>query len=184
MASDRDDRWDDEGDRPRRGGNVIESARRKVSTPAVFLIAFGLIGVLLEVGSLALAFSKPTMIADMYKDMLEKQPPSPQRDDALKQIKENEAAMRMDSPMSLGGYVLGLVVNVLMVVGGLKMKSVSGYGLSMTGAIAGLIPISGCCCLAMPIGLWALITLMNADVKAGYEAVARGAGGGFDDDRG
>ena len=48
------------------------------------------------------------------------------------------------------------------------MRSLSGYGLALTGSIAAIIPISGCCCLTMPVGIWALVVLLNPVVKAGF----------------
>jgi hypothetical protein len=132
------------------------------------LIVFGLIGMLVEIAALGLSFSNPTAIADFYRDMIEKQPAGPQKDDLQKRFKESEASMRLDNPMNIGGCVVGLLLNLLMVIGGLKMKSLSGYGLAMTGSIVAIIPCGGCACFAIPIGIWALVVLLNSDVKRAF----------------
>jgi hypothetical protein len=44
-----------------------------------------------------------------------------------------------------------------------------------------MIPcVSGCCFLGIPIGIWAIITLGNPDVKVAF-AERRRAASGFDD---
>ena len=54
------------------------------------------------------------------------------------------------------------------------MKSLGSYGWGLAASIVSLIPIAtGCICTGMPFGLWGLIVLLNADVKAGF-AAARG----------
>jgi hypothetical protein len=175
VSTDREDRWGDDLDDDRSRRRVDpRAARSRVAAPGMMLIVFGVIGILIELASLGLAFSRPTAIADWYRGFIESQPPGKQRDDLMKQFKEQEAGMRLDTPTNIGGNVVGLLLNLLMVVGGAKMRSLSGYGLALTGSIAGLIPISGCICCAMPIGLWALIVLLNADVKAAFAANAAG----------
>lgn len=174
------DRFSDESeepydDEPRRGPD-LESAKRKVAFPAVVLILFGLIGLLLAAASLALAILDPTLFGNAYADafepMIKNQPPSAQRDEQLKQIGEMRN-LRMDSPLNLGSTVVSLVASLLVLVGGVKMKGLNSYGLSMTAAIVSLYPLGTCLCCLMPFGIWALIVLMNADVKAAFRAKAR-----------
>jgi hypothetical protein len=187
VATDREDRWgDDEGrdrwddDRDRRPARA-EVARGRVAVPGMLLIVFGLIGVFVEVASLGLTFSNPTFVGDQLIKFVESQPPSQSRDEQLKELREKQDEMRLDTPTNVAGSVVGLVLNILMIVGGAKMRSLSGYGWALTGSIASLIPISGCLCCAMPIGLWALIVLLNADVKAAFAASREPPG--FDRDR-
>jgi len=55
------------------------------------------------------------------------------------------------------------------------MRALEGYGLAMTAAIIGIIPLcpNECCC-ATPFGIWAVIVLANSDVKRAFQIVARG----------
>lgn len=165
---DRNDRWDDrDDDRPRRGGTT--DARKKVSTPGMLLIVFGGLALLIEIGLLALAFTNPNVMIDWYqKTLIDSQKDPNVKQQIQQDFDQQKEGMRLDNPFNIGSYVAGIVLNLLAVVGGVKMRSLSGYGLSMTGAIAAIIPISGCCCLTMPIGIWALVVLLNADVKRAF----------------
>lgn len=64
-----------------------------------------------------------------------------------------------------------LVGNLLVVIGGINMLRVSGHGLAVLGATMAMVPFMTCCCMAgVPIGLWALVTLWNKDVKAAFQS--------------
>ncbi|MCW8133062.1 MAG: hypothetical protein KIS92_22125 [Planctomycetota bacterium] len=75
----------------------------------------------------------------------------------------------------LSGAV-GLVFNFIAIciafvifMGARKMMSLENYGLAMAGAIVAMIPcISPCCLIGLPVGIWALVTLMDPDVKAAF----------------
>jgi hypothetical protein len=164
---------DDDGYDDRRGGRdddaVVERARAKVATPGLLLILTGLVALLLEVGLLVLIFTAPTAFYDFMVDFTKKNvPPGEQQQKQLDDLKAQEAQMRFDSPLNIGSAVLGLLVNLATVVGGIKMRSLSGYPLAMVGAVAGIIPLGGCCCLTLPVGIWALVVLMNEDVKTAF----------------
>ena len=65
--------------------------------------------------------------------------------------------------------VLGLGINVLVIVGALKMLRLQSWGLAMTAAILIMLPCSGCCCLlGLPVGIWALVTLNKPEIKGAF----------------
>ena len=172
MARDRvDDRYDDESDAPRRVD--VAAARRRVAVPAVFLVLFGLLGSALSALSLVVALVAPDSFGNAYADavkpLIEKQPPSQARDDQLAQV-EQVRQLRLDSPVNLASTALSLVTAALMVVGGLRMRGLKSYGLAVTASIAALYPCGCVLCFSAPFGLWALITLLNGDVKAAFAA--------------
>lgn len=77
--------------------------------------------------------------------------------------------IEMSSKLGIFGSLFQLVCGGLSFFGGLKMKSLGSYGLSMAGAIAALIPCFGsCCCIGIPIGIWALIVLNKPEVKSAF----------------
>jgi hypothetical protein len=164
---------DEFAERGEPGPSRIQAARQRVSTPGMLLIVFGLLGLFLELLCLGAAFTQPTVLYDQIKSMAEKQPQGKERDENLKKIEDAKASMQMNTPTNIASYLFGALLNLLMVLGGASMRKLRGYVMAIIGAICGLIPISGCCCCAMPIGLWAIIVLCNADVKAGFAAVAR-----------
>ena len=174
---DRDERERDPGDdrRSDRARRAIEAARGRVAAPALFLIFNGLFG-LVCVGLLSVPMIfQPEMIVKLMRDLAAQQPPGPQRQDAERradpieqQIQQNPMAVRVEAAIELGVLALG---NVLAIVGGLYMRGLGSYGLSMTGAIVSLLPgLTGCCCTGVLFGLWALIALLNPAVKAGFAA--------------
>jgi len=173
MARDRDDdRFDDEiGDAPRPVDRT--AARRRVAVPAIFLIVLGFLGTSLGTITLAVALVAPDWFGNAYADavkpLIEKQPPSQARDDQLAQI-EQVRQLRLDTPVSLASTGLGLVTAGVMLVGGLRMRGLKSYGLAVTASLAALYPCGCIACFAVPVGLWALITLLNGDVKAAFAA--------------
>jgi hypothetical protein len=49
------------------------------------------------------------------------------------------------------------------------MISLRNYGLAMTSAVLTVIPcVTPCCLLGQAAGIWALVVLMNNDVRAAF----------------
>jgi hypothetical protein len=71
--------------------------------------------------------------------------------------------------------LLALAISALILWSGLQMRQLKGRGLAIAGAILGMIPcFTGCCCvIGLPVGIWALVVLMNAEVKAAFDAGAQ-----------
>jgi hypothetical protein len=70
----------------------------------------------------------------------------------------------------VGGTVTGLGC-LLTMIGGWRMWSLRNYGLAVTGAIVAAIPCVscvGCCGIGEGIGIWALVVLLNPDVRAAF----------------
>ncbi len=76
--------------------------------------------------------------------------------------------------MMTGGF--GLAIDVMMLglsavilLGGLKMLKLRNYGLCVAAAVIALVPcLSPCCCLGLPIGIWALVVLLKPEVKSAF----------------
>ncbi len=64
--------------------------------------------------------------------------------------------------------VFTLVGAAVIFYGSTKMKDLQGYGLAMTAAILSLIPCFSICCIGIPFGIWALVVLLNDDVKKAF----------------
>jgi hypothetical protein len=67
-------------------------------------------------------------------------------------------------------YLVFLLLQVVTVVGGIKMKGLNSYGLAMAAAIIVALPCTNyaCCLIGLPVGIWALIVLMKPEVKAAF----------------
>ena len=70
------------------------------------------------------------------------------------------------------GFVSNLIeiaAGVVILVGAIKMKNLRNHGFGMAAAILAMVPcISPCCCLGLPIGIWALVVLMKPEVKNAF----------------
>ena len=173
---DRDDREEPSGDREERHDNRqdrIARARAKVATPGLFLLLAGILGLVMEIASVGVMVTKPTLLYDFFVDIIEKGPAGPEKQKQLDDMKKQQDGMRLDSPTNIVSVAIGTILCLLTTIGAIKMRSGSGYGLALTGAITAIIPIGGCCCVSVPIGIWALVVLMNADVKKGFAAAKR-----------
>jgi len=53
-------------------------------------------------------------------------------------------------------------------MGGLKMKKLENYGSVMTACILALLPCGNCCCIGLPLGIWALVVLNRPEVKDAF----------------
>ncbi len=175
MASDYDqyDRRDDFDEVAPPGEREIRAVRGRLAVPGMILLLFGLLGMGIVIACLVGAFTQPMILHDQVKSMVEGMPPGQERTDQLKQLEDTKAEMSLDTPSNIAACVIGWLLCFLMTLGGASMRRLGSYGLAMTGAICGLIPISGCCCFAMPVGLWAVIALSDGNVRKAFRANAR-----------
>ena len=67
---------------------------------------------------------------------------------------------------AVGFSLLSFVGGAFIVAGSLQMMKQRSYGLAVTAAILAMVPpLSPCCCLGLPIGIWALVVLLNPEVR-------------------
>lgn len=72
-------------------------------------------------------------------------------------------------PFGIISGLVGLVLAVLIFMGGLKMKSLRSYEFSVTASILAMLPcVTPCCLVGLPIGIWALVVLLSAEVKSQF----------------
>lgn len=70
----------------------------------------------------------------------------------------------------VGGDIIGACFAILILVGALKMKSLSSYALAMTACIISMLPCHACCCLGLPFGIWGLVILNKPEVKDAFSS--------------
>ncbi len=69
--------------------------------------------------------------------------------------------------LSYGVGVLSLLLAPLIILGGIKLMKGKNRGLVMAAAIFAILPVTSCCFIVGAVfGIWALVVLMNPDVKA------------------
>ncbi len=131
---------------------VSASARQRVQGPAIGLMITGIIGLLSVIGFLVLRLVNPG--ATHLEGF---------------QNAEAERLIELSSgALGLASNLIGIAIGVVILVGAIKMKNLSNHGFAMAAAILAMIPCTPCCCLGLPIGIWALIVLMKPEVKAAF----------------
>jgi hypothetical protein len=162
-----DERWDNEYDASL-DETTVELARQKVSDPAKLMIASGIFMMLIwfvQTGFTVSNFVDEAKFMELPED--EQQPPSPARVKAKQQ--EENAQLRKYIQAAIFS-VINLTLNLLVFIGGLRMRSFNGHMLAIVGAACAMMPINSCCCIGIPVGIWALIVLLSPDVKAAFDA--------------
>jgi hypothetical protein len=172
MSRGYDDDYDNrEGSGPARdeyGEEVPPAASGKISIPGALMIATGVLNLLLAVGGAMVAFTFQNMPREEFKKAYEQQNPA-QR----KQLEEQ--GWTIDDLLNIyvrGGYgvaAAGAIGALLPIIGGACMLARKARGLAIFAALVTAIPVTSPCCLfGVPIGIWALVILLQSDVKAAF----------------
>jgi hypothetical protein len=181
MSAGYDDRfegggYDDRGPERPPGGSV-ERARARVRVPAVLLILTGAVGLLLTAVNLINYPNLGAQLDAQFGEMKDKIDKDPKLTDDQKQEQKDFLGKFRDGTeqAALPVYLVHAVVALVVLLGGVKMLSLSGRGLAITGSVLAMIPCvnSLCCILGLPVGIWALVVLSNPEVKAAFGAAAR-----------
>lgn len=137
--------------------------KSKVSAPAIALLVVAILSALMFIVSLfGNAFNEWALKMAEQSDM----PP-----EQLEQFR-NLSMQGAGGALSIFFMALHIVGTVVIALGALRMKNLQSYGLAVTASILAMIPCtSGCCCIiGLPVGIWALIVLMDKDVRAAFGA--------------
>lgn len=72
--------------------------------------------------------------------------------------------------LSGGAGIINLIVGVVILLGGLKMRNAENYNLAMAASVLAVLPMCTlmCCSLGVPIGIWCIITLRKDEVKNNF----------------
>jgi len=70
----------------------------------------------------------------------------------------------------LAAGTIGIVMDVLVILGAYSLMNLKKYSMAMTGAIIACIPCCGpCLVLGIPFGIWALVLLNSPEIKPHFE---------------
>jgi hypothetical protein len=130
--------------------------RMKVQAPGTALMAVGWLGVLF---SFALAGLGTVLAVEASK----RRPAVPD-DDLVTGI------------IIIVGSLLSAAACVVVAIGGSRMRQCRSWGLSLTAAIlaiASFVLLGLCSAFVMPFGIWALVVLVQQDVKREFERAGR-----------
>jgi hypothetical protein len=125
------------------GADVLQ----QVNAPAIGLIVVAILGFVVQVAGL---------IFRVFFSAL-----------AARQT-ENMPAMFSGSLATASGAI-SILMNLLILFGGIKMKKLENHGLAMAASILAMIPCNfPCCIISLPIGIWAVIVLCKPEVKGAF----------------
>jgi len=163
------DRMDDGFDRER---DDIAYAKQRVKAPAVTMLVFACISLVMTPLSLINYFRLPDIIAQQ-REQIDNNPGM--QANQKQQMKDfwdmYEKVLLAVLPFTIG---LQVIFGTLSVIGSLKMLRLSSRGWAMATSIINIVSIGhGCCFLTLPIGIWALIVVMNNRVTRGFREAAR-----------
>lgn len=130
------------------------AAAEKVKLPAIFLMVTAGLGALMAVISLVShLFGTGLNMANMG---------------GMGERNEQLVAL-FSGGMGVFFSILGLVMAGVVFFGASKMMKLEMYGLAIAASVIAMIPcVSPCCLLGLPVGIWALVVLLNNDVKAAF----------------
>mgnify|MGYP001220606244 CR=1 FL=1 len=132
-----------------------QAAQQKVSGPAIFMMVMAILGILGNIVNLGLSvFGTGLMGAAAGSS-----------GGGMSDAQQFELIANLVS--GVGGSIIGLVIQGLILFGSIKMKNLQSYGLSMTAAILS-ITCNCCCPIGWGAGIWALVVLADPKVKAAF----------------
>jgi hypothetical protein len=70
--------------------------------------------------------------------------------------------------MGIAAALVGIVIYAAMLFGAMRMKALESYGFAVVASILALLPCCPCCFLALPVGIWSVIVLVDDNVRAAF----------------
>lgn len=141
---------------PQPGGTPHPGAAKDaVNVPSLLLLIFGAIGILWALVSM---LGSGANMAQMEQAMND--PNFPEGAKAALRFVAGPGAKLIN--------LFAIAILAAMTFGAWQMRNLKSYGLAVTACVLGMLPCSGCCCVTLPIGIWALMTLMKPEVKAAF----------------
>jgi len=138
-------------DRPLGYDRARERAKGRVMPPAICLMIAAILGILADGFQIAYAFT-----------------PAPPVDPKLPEIFREWQKSAHEPPAIIGGIV-GVVFSAVIIFACIQMMGMRMWGFALAGTIMSMINcFNGCCCLGLPFGIWALIILLDQEVKTAF----------------
>ena len=121
-------------------------AKQKVNGPAIFMMITAGLGIAWAVLGLVMAVLGNPALA------------------GAGMMGEDEAIFRMIT--GIPANVLGIIAGIIILIGASKMRKLESYGFAMTASILSIVCCP--CCVGLGAGIWSVVVLSNAQVKASF----------------
>lgn len=144
-------------------GGDRRAALRAVQGPATGLVVYGALCLLTSVWGIVQALVFRNSMLAQQQEQLGQLPPE------AREMLEPFLEAMTNPAIAVGSSLLGVLLSVLILYGGLRMRRLESFALVVTAAVLALLPCNcPCCCLGLPIGIWALAVVLKPDVKAAF----------------
>ena len=137
------------------GGGTSYNLIKKIENPAIgLMVTAGLGGLFQLVGMVLNSLGIGMMgLQDMIGDMSQ----------------EEQLINLFSGALGIVMGIVGIAISILVFYGALRMRKRESWGWGLTASILALFPCtSPCCLLGIPIGIWALIVLLDDEVKRAF----------------
>ncbi len=122
------------------------AAQQMVNGPAIFMMILAITMILLQLLGAVLNLAGGAIAADLPPEI---------RDKILAQ-----------GALGLVQNAVIIIVNIIILIGSIKMKKCQSHGLAMAASILCILCDWGCCCLGIGAGIWGIVVLSKPEVKA------------------
>jgi hypothetical protein len=153
------------------GGPNLPAIQAKVTPPAIGLIVTGVLNVLFSLWGIVSAALFVAGLNPMAQGQMEQfeelAAQGGEQADMAEMMMQITSAMQ--GPVGLVTGIIQLVIGAVIIAGAIKMKGLQSYGFALTATILAMIPcLSNCCIIGLPIGIWALVVLLDNNVKQAF----------------
>lgn len=128
----------------------VSAAKQQLNGPAIGLLVTGLLGIVSQIFGMIYNFLTGAMIGG--------------------DLAESLGAMAILGSLGILTSIVPILLGGVVVFGALQMRQARNYPMAMAAAVITCIPCCGPCCLAIPIGVWAIVVLSKPEVKAAFTA--------------
>jgi hypothetical protein len=147
------------------------SVRSRVQGPAIALIVVGVLNLFMAAGPgfYGLGAAKITP-AQLEQEMQKSNPKALEDAKAQGWSVEDIRQMLVYGSFSWAG--VDFLASFLVILGGMRMLFLKNYGLAILASVVAALPFvscSGCCGLGAVAGIWAIIVLINPEVREAFQ---------------
>jgi hypothetical protein len=146
--------------------------RNKINAPATGLLVYGILSCVLAffaVASSALHMAGMNPLTKSQAEDMEKLKDQMGAEQAEFMEQINKISNLTSGPIGLVTNGIVLAIGILTIVTSSKLKRFEGHTMGIVVSALACIPCtSGCCFVGIPIGVWAIVVLMDSNVKAAF----------------
>lgn len=137
-----------------------DPVREALNVPGILFMVFGGLTVMYALFGLVSSVIQGADTAAQLKPLLD----NPDLPPAAKQLLST-----MAGPGAKVLNLLNMGLAAFVAFAGFQMRNLKSYGVAIAGSVVMMLPCGSCCCvLTMPIGIWALVTLMKPEIKNAF----------------